>query len=339
MVTGGQLVLQDRDWRRRNSMWMVPSVVCCGAMTWVSFLYIGFTAKRPSWLAAAAAYGVAFVASFVLVGSGPTTADGSSSSASWQSSVGSLCLLAVWIGGSVHALLVNRQWLAFLASSPDLAAAPRPAAGPPMAPPRAPYQPPGAPYPPPHVQPTPPRAQPAPPHDPFAPPTLDDPWRWFVSQALGWQREIMTAVDNTPPGPMRDRLQLLTQHVDTGIAECWHLAQGGQRLRRARARINTTVVAQQLDRLQASESNPSLTQAAQSLQAQLDTATRIERQEQSTYNGLLLLNARLGEVAARVIELSVRPHALNDVSAVESVVDSVVSELSSIRQALTELDG
>ncbi len=48
---------------------------------------------------------------------------------------------------------------------------------------------------------------------------------------------------------------------------------------------------------------------------------------------------RLGEVAARVLELAVRPHALNDVAEVETVVESVVDELVSIRQALTELDG
>ena len=66
---------------------------------------------------------------------------------------------------------------------------------------------------------------------------------------------------------------------------------------------------------------------------------RIEGQGTSTYDGLLLLNARLGEAAARVIELSVRPHELNDVAAVESTVESVLDELVAIRHGLTELDG
>lgn len=51
------------------------------------------------------------------------------------------------------------------------------------------------------------------------------------------------------------------------------------------------------------------------------------------------MNARLGEAAARVIELSVRPHQVNDVAAVESTVESVVDELVAIRHALTEPDG
>jgi len=304
MAVGGEFLLQDRDWRRRNSMWLVPTVVCCGVMTWASFLYIGVTAKRPAWLAAAAGYGVAFVAYFVLVGSAPKAAPGSPSTTSWQSTTGTICFLVVWIGGSVHALIINRQWLAFLASPQDQATTSWSAAS-----------------------------------APIVAPTLNDPWQWFVSQALAWQREIVTAVANTPPGPMQDRLQVLAEHVDTGMTECWQLAQGGQRLTEARARINTPAITQQLSRLQAPETNPSLTQAAQAYQAQLDTGTRIDGEISSTYNGLLLLNARLGEVAARVIELSVRPHALKEVAAVESVVESVVSQLVGIRQALTEMDG
>ena len=122
------------------------------------------------------------------------------------------------------------------------------------------------------------------------------------------------------------------------MTEVWQVAQGGQRLTEARARIDTAAIAQQLSRLQPLQANPSLAQAARAFQAQLDTATRIENEVSSTYNGLLLLNARLGEVAARVIELSARPHALNDATAVDADVASVVNELITIREALTELD-
>ena len=137
---------------------------------------------------------------------------------------------------------------------------------------------------------------------------------------------------------MRDRLEALANHVETGMTEVWQVAQGGQRLTEARARIDTAAIAQQLSQLQRLQANPSLTKAAQAFKAQLDTATRIENEVTSTYNGLLLLNARLGEVAARVIELSARPQALNDATAVDADVASVVNELIAIRQALTELD-
>lgn len=304
-MAGGQInLLEDPGWRLRNSTWMVPTLACCGAMTWVSFLYIGVNAKRRSWLAAAAAYGVASVIPIALFASAPTTAPGSSSTSSWQSTAGTICLLALWVGGSVHALIINRQWLAVLASPQDLATTSWSAAS-----------------------------------APIMSETLGEPWRSYVSQALHWQREIVTAVANSPRGPMRDRLQVLADHVNTGMAECWRLAQAGQRLDNARARINTAAVAQQLNAIQTLQPDPSLTQAAQALQAQLDTATRMEREVSSTYNGLLLMNARLGEVAARVIELSVRPNAFKEVAAVESVVESVVDELVAVRQALTEMDG
>ena len=79
MAGGDELLLQDRAWRRRNSMWLLPTLACCGVLTWASFLYIGVKAKRPSWLAAAAFYGVAFILYFVLVGTSPKAADGSTS--------------------------------------------------------------------------------------------------------------------------------------------------------------------------------------------------------------------------------------------------------------------
>jgi len=303
MTEAGKLLLQDRDWRRRNSMWLLPTLVCCGVLTWASFLYVGVRAKRPAWLAAAAAYGVATATYFVLVDTAPRAADGTSITPGGQSTFGTIFFLAVWIGGSIHALIINSQWLSFLASPKGLTPTSWSAAS-----------------------------------TEIMPETLSYPWRSFVSHAQTLQREIVAAVDNTPPGPMRDRLKVLADHIDTGMTECWQLAQEGQRLDQARARIDTATATRGLTRVQALEADPSLTQAAQAFQAQLDTAMRIEGAVASTYNGLDLLNARLGEVEARVIELSVRPHALNDVAAIESVVESVVNELISIREAHIEMD-
>ncbi|HKY16543.1 MAG TPA: hypothetical protein VJM33_16570 [Microthrixaceae bacterium] len=304
MAGGEELLLQDRDWRRRNSMWMLPALACCGLLTWTSFLYIGVKAKRPSWLAAAAFYGVVFVLYAVLVGTAPEAADGSPNMSAWPRTAGTICFFVVWLGGIVHALIVNPQWLSFLAS------------------PQAPAN-----------------TSSFSASAPITPGALDDPWRSFVSQALTLQREIATAVVNTPSGPMQDRLKVVTDHVDAGLTECRQLAQGGQRLSDARARIDTAAIARQLSELPPLAANPSLTQAARALQAQLDTATRIETEISASHDGLLLLNARLGEVAARVIELSARPQALNDAAEVDTVVESVVDELVAIREALTEMDG
>ncbi|MCU0267317.1 MAG: hypothetical protein MUF83_01585 [Acidimicrobiales bacterium] len=287
-------------------MWLLPTVICCGVLTWASFLYVGIKAKRPSWLAAAAFYGVVFVLYFVLADTAPEAADGTTTTSSWQSTAASIFMLAVWIGGAVHALVINREWLALQATPQDPATTSWFSAS-----------------------------------SAINPWTLDDPWRSFVSQALTMQRDITTAAIRTPPGPMRDRLQAVAGRVDTSMTEVWQVAQGGQRLVEARARIDTAAIAQRLNQLPTAgpfRADPSLAEAARALQAQLDTATRIEREVSSTYNGLVLLNARFGEVAARVIELSARPHALADVAALDTAVASVVLELTAIRQALTEMD-
>jgi hypothetical protein len=52
-----------------------------------------------------------------------------------------------------------------------------------------------------------------------------------------------------------------------------------------------------------------------------------------------LLNAQLGEVNTRVIELSVRPDSLTEVAAIDTAIESVVTELVTIREALEEVDG
>lgn len=313
MEQGGERLLRDKPWRERNSMWLLPTIACCGLLTWASFLYIGIRAKRPAWLAAAAGYGVATMAYVAVVNSAPRAADGTVDTSGWLQTAGTIFLLAVWVGGGVHALSTNRQWLDFLATQPG----PVPASSGPLA-----------------------AAAPPPPGPvPTAPPPLDEPWRTFVSHALASQREIVAAVANTPPGPMRDRLEHVADQVDTGIRECSQLAQDGHRLTQARLRINTPAITTEVSRLHTLAANPSLTEATEALQAQLDTASRLEAQVSSTYDGLLLMNARLGEAAARVIELSVRPRELKDAAAVESVVESVVDELTAIRQGLTELDG
>lgn len=300
---GDETLLQDRDWRRRNSMWMLPVVTCCGVLTWTSFLYIGIRAKRPSWLAAAGFYGLAFVLYYILVSAAPTATDGSPDTSGWQYTAGASAFFVVWIGGIVHAAIVNRQWLSYLAAPQNPA-----------------------------------------PTSSFSPnvttelETLDDPWRSCVSQTLILQRDVRTVAGMTAPGPMRDRLQGVADHVDRDVDECWQVARRGQRLTEARARIDARAIAQQIGRLDSSEADPVLTAAAQSLRAQLETAARIDGEVSSTYNGLLLLNARLGEIVARVSELSARSGDLRDASAADSEVESVVNELIAIREALTEMD-
>src|SRR5690606_21976205 len=87
-MAGGARLLRDKPWRDRNSMWLLPTIGCCGLLTWASFLYIGIRGRRRAWLGAAAAYGVATIAYLAIVGSAPETADGTADTSGWRGTAG-----------------------------------------------------------------------------------------------------------------------------------------------------------------------------------------------------------------------------------------------------------
>ena len=97
-------LLADRDWRRRNSLWLLGPILGFGTVTWLSFLYIGRKAKRTDWLVAGGLYAVAAAVCFYFVDrtEGP---DGKPNE--WLSGV----LVALWGVGVVHGLMSNRAWL------------------------------------------------------------------------------------------------------------------------------------------------------------------------------------------------------------------------------------
>lgn len=170
---------------------------------------------------------------------------------------------------------------------------------------------------------------------------LDEPWRTFVWQAKRAQRQFTESVHRTQEGPLRERLQEISDRIDTGVEECWRVAQSGQALTEARAQIDITTIMKDLSQIPSGaslEANPSLQQTAQALQSQLDTAKRMDEIITNTRDRLRLLDARLGELVTRVLELSVRPQGVDDLSALGADVDSIVGEMEALRQALDETD-
>jgi DNA-binding SARP family transcriptional activator len=94
--------LSSRIWRVRHSLWLLPALLGFGMWTWLSFLYIGMRARSRKWLLIAAAYAA------LLVGGG-TLAEIADSS--WAITLAGFWLIALWGGGAIHALYVNRSWL------------------------------------------------------------------------------------------------------------------------------------------------------------------------------------------------------------------------------------
>lgn len=90
--------LWDSRWRLKNSLWMLPTVVCVGFFTWAAFLYIGVRARNKVWLGLAAGF-FALAASTIVF------------SNRWSGGV----LMLAWGGGIIAALSVRRGWLLWLA--------------------------------------------------------------------------------------------------------------------------------------------------------------------------------------------------------------------------------
>lgn len=106
--------LCSRWWRLRNSTWMIPVVLLAGLGTWGGFLYIGSKSKNRAWTRAALVYAVVVVPLFV---AGTLVDDGQKDVSTTAERLVSLPSLILWIVGIVHAVRVNKQWLAWKAQA------------------------------------------------------------------------------------------------------------------------------------------------------------------------------------------------------------------------------
>jgi DNA uptake protein ComE-like DNA-binding protein len=86
--------------RFRGKAWLLFTVPI-GFTTWAAFLYIGIRARRPQWLVWAGVYAATFVAYAVL--------DNPAHPSQTAKGVAAGLLLAAWIGGGVHALVVSND--------------------------------------------------------------------------------------------------------------------------------------------------------------------------------------------------------------------------------------
>jgi len=182
--------------------------------------------------------------------------------------------------------------------------------------------------------------------DPF---TLAEPWRGFVREALQAKAAFDDAVRATRPGPLRERLDEIGERIADGVRESWRIARAGEALAEARARIDVRDITRQLDELGATRwtaAGPGgappppgpLAQTLEALHAQLDTARRMDAVIADTRDRLRLLDARLDEAVTRAIELSVRAQGPAELGGLSETIDSLVTDMEALRQALDETD-
>jgi hypothetical protein len=175
--------------------------------------------------------------------------------------------------------------------------------------------------------------------DPF---TLGEPWRRTVQDALQARNRFRAAAAQARSGPFRERLHELSAQIDHGVDECWRIAQQGQALSDARRRIERRAAEGRLAALTADgEPAPETPAAAtaEALRAQLDSADRLDGTIDDTRQRLDLLGARLDEAAARASELLVHAPTADALSALDSELTDVVTDMEALRLALEEVEG
>jgi hypothetical protein len=175
--------------------------------------------------------------------------------------------------------------------------------------------------------------------DPFG---VGEPWRHMVADALQARSRFEETVARARPGPLRERLVEVGRRLDHGVRECWRIARQGDALDAGLAQVDRQEAARQLAELkrEIQEADvierPSLERAEAAVRAQVQSAERMEGVAREARTRLRVLNAQMDEAVARAVELAVTAHDSADLSPLSADVESLVSELESLRQAVEE---
>lgn len=107
--TAGQKLASGK-WRLRHSAWLLAPILGIGLFSWVGFVYVAARTKKRRWWIISAIYAALAASLFVL--------DEANRSTGVQAfaDVGGLVLLATWIGGVIHAVILNKEYLRWRAS-------------------------------------------------------------------------------------------------------------------------------------------------------------------------------------------------------------------------------
>ena len=133
----GDAQLADRGWRVRHSLWLLAPLLGCGAFSFVGFLYCAIRVGTRRWWLVATFWTLASVAVWTMA-----IVQGETGRSGPYDDIGAVLLIVVYLAAIVHALILNRDYLRWRATSRPWythppAAAP-PATGPLMPPPSPP---------------------------------------------------------------------------------------------------------------------------------------------------------------------------------------------------------
>ena len=172
--------------------------------------------------------------------------------------------------------------------------------------------------------------------DPFA---LNEPWRYFVRDALQARNRFRSTVEALDPGPIDDRLREMGQQIDAGVEECWRIARRGQAIADARRTIKRDKVERQIAELAAEDDSPGADRRLESLQSQLASGDHLGDVLDDAERRLKVLDTRLEQSVTRAIDVSARLGDDLALSTVEEDMTLLVDELEALREALDDTEG
>lgn len=165
--------------------------------------------------------------------------------------------------------------------------------------------------------------------DPFA---LGEPWKRLVQDAVQAQNRFGDIVRTTRAGPTRERLDDIGARIAEGVEDAWAIGQAGALLSDARRRIDVDQVRRRMDEATAGG------ETAAALQAQLDSAARLDATIADTRDRLRLTTARLDEAVVRAAEVAARAGDPTGLDQLGTDVELLVDDLEALRRGLDEVD-
>jgi hypothetical protein len=145
------------------------------------------------------------------------------------------------------------------------------------------------------------------------------------------------------PGPVRcaDRLGEIADRVAQGVDESWRIASTARRSRTRCKQLEplarSKAVADRGRELSGgAAADDRSCRTADALQSQIASTRRIGKVARETRDRLRLLDARLDESVARAVELSLRAGDVAEIGGLDDDVESIVTEMETLRVALEE---
>ena len=182
--------------------------------------------------------------------------------------------------------------------------------------------------------------KPAPePIDPFR---VGEPWRQYVQSAQQSKVRFQRSITQTKGGPLQDHLLAIGERVDSAVQECFAIAKRGYALDNAVDELDIRSIRKELSSAKADletagpERQTTLQTTVASIQSRLASAQRMSDVTVSTKDRVRQLDAQLDELVARAIELSISADTPAALGSLGFDVDSVVTEMEALRQAMDE---